>query len=998
MKKKLNLPLLALLGMLWSSAFASPPSETRRLPYFPANDTRKIQGIVRDFQTRQILSGISVQVKGTNKATATDINGKFTLELEGTENTLVTSSVGYEKLEIKVSGKSFIDIELKPTAANLNEVVVVGYGTQKKGDVTSAVASVKSADFVKGSVQDAAQLIQGKVAGVSVIMPSGDPTANSAIILRGIPTLASGSAPLVLIDGIPGNLNTVAPENIESIDVLKDGSAAAIYGTRGTNGVILITTRRAAANAEPTLEYNGNVSTQTIVKKLDLLTAADYKRLAAQGIPRIDYGGNTDWLKAITRTPVSQIHNLSLRGGNSKTNYVAELNYRSMQGIFLHSDNKTLNAHINVNHSMFDGKLKVSADMVSSSNKYFTTGDGASFNGYTYRQAVLRNPTDAIKDSAGNWIERSIYNYSNPVTRLAESYGENAATNTRYSGSLLFEPIAGLKFKGLGAQTKYNQTRGYSETKKNISTTRDGRNGYASRGTQATTSNLLELTAEYSRRINDHSLTVLGGYSYQDDTYEDYYMQNWDFPTDIFSYNNIGLGNALKKGLAPMSSVKNYSNLIGFFGRLNYNYQDKYLLAASIRHEGSSKFGANHKFGDFPSISAGWRISKESFMQGVTFINDLKLRAGYGITGTAPTDSYLALPLLGYTGYTLVNGVWMPQLLPASNPNPDLRWEKKEEVNIGLDFSLFKNRISGSIDYYNRKTKDMLYQYNVPTPPYLYPTIWANVGAMQNKGLEVLLNFIPVSAKDFQWRSSVNFSTNSNKLVSLSNDLYKTTVDYFDAGYTGEPVQQATHRVQVGKHIGNFYGYKVVDITDDGKWIYQTKDGKTTLDKDPTNKAILGNGLPKYYAGWNNNFRYKNIDLNISMRGAFGFQILNFQRMYYENPTVTQYNSLKSAYDKVYGKAVLNDVLEYTNYYVENGNFLKIDNITLGYNFGLNNNKIFKAARVYVSTLNTFTITKYKGLDPEVNTPASQPLAYGDDDRDKYPTTRTYTLGLNLTF
>jgi TonB-linked SusC/RagA family outer membrane protein len=957
----------------------------------------KIQGMIRDFQTRQALAGVSVRAKGNEKGTMTDLNGKFTLELSGNETSIIVSAIGYEQQEVRISGKTDLSIELKPSAINLNEVVVVGYGTQRKGDLTSAVASVKASEFVKGSVVDAAQLIQGKMAGVSVSIPSGDPTANSVIMLRGITTVASSSSPLVIIDGIPGNLNTVAPEDIESIDVLKDGSAAAIYGTRGTNGVVLITTRRAGANAEPTIEYSGNVSTQTIVKKLDLLTAADYKRLSGQGIPRIDYGGSTDWLKEITRTPVSQIHNLSLRGGNAKTNYVADINYRGLQGIFLNSDNRTLTGHLNINHTMFDGKLKAMADIVSSNNKYFTTADGGSFNGYTYRMAVIRNPTDGIKDTAGNWIERSIYNYVNPLELLKESMGENSSTNIRYSGSLLFEPISGLRFKGLVAQTKFNQTRGYSETKKNISTTRDGLNGYASLGTNATTSNLLELTAEYNHRIGDHSFTVLGGYSYQDDTYQDYYMQNWDFPTDVFSYNNIGLGNALKDGLATMSSFKSYSTLIGFFGRLNYAYQDKYLLAASIRHEGSSKFGANHHYGNFPSVSAGWRISKEAFMQGVTVINDLKLRAGYGITGTAPSDGYLALSQLGYSGYNYVNGQWTLALQPTANANPDLRWEKKKEVNIGLDFSILKSRISGSIDYYNRKTRDMLYQYSVPTPPYLYPTIWANVGSMENKGLEVLLNLVPVTTKDFQWTSSFNFSTNSNKLLSLSNDLYKTTVDYFDAGYTGEPVQQSTHRVQVGKPIGNFYGYKVVDITDDGKWVYRAKDGKTTLDKDADNKEVLGNGIPKYYAGWNNTVRYKGFDFSVSMRGAFGYSILNFQRMYYEDPTVTQYNSLRSAYNKVFGKAVLNDVLEYTSYYIEKGDFWKIDNITLGYNFPVHS-KAVKGARVYLSTLNTFTLTGYKGLDPEVTHPIGQPLAYGDDERDKYPTTRTYTLGVNLTF
>jgi TonB-linked SusC/RagA family outer membrane protein len=988
MKKHLLFLLPAFVGMLlMTSTFASSP------PF----EKIKIQGIVRDFQSRQVLQGITVKAKSNEIGTATDVNGRFSLEVSDNERSIMISSVGYESQEVTLAGKTNFTIDLKPAASNLNEVVVVGYGTQKKADITSAVASVKASEFVKGSVIDAGQLIQGKVAGVSVSVPSGDPTGNSVIMLRGITTLASSAQPLILIDGIPGNLNTVAPEDIESVDVLKDGSAAAIYGTRGTNGVILITTKRASANADPTIEYSGSLSMQQIVKKLDLLTAADYKRLAAAGSNRIDYGGSTDWLKEVTRTPITQIHNISLRGGNSKTNYVADVNYRGLEGIFLHSDNKTFTGHLNINHSMYDGKLKATADIVSSNNTYYTTGDGTGFSTLTYRQAVIRNPTDRVRDSLGNWQERSIYVYQNPVTMLNESHGTNNAINTRYSGSLLFEPIPGLRLKGLAATTKYYQTRGYTETKKNISNTRDGKNGYASYGDASSTDNLLELTAEYNKKFGDHSFTALGGYSYQDDTYENSWMQNWDFPTDVFGWDNIGLGNALKEGIAVQHTDKAYSNLVGFFGRLNYNYQDKYLLVASIRHEGSSKFGANHKYGNFPSVSAGWRISREGFMKGQSFFNDLKLRAGYGITGTAPQDGYLALPQLGYSGYTLVNGVWVPELLPSANANPDLKWERKQEVNIGLDFAILNNRISGTFDYYNRKTKDMLYQYNVPTPPYLYSSIWANVGVMQNKGWEAMLNFVPVSLKDFQWNSSIYGSHNDNRLVSLSNSLYQTTVDYFDAGYTGEPIQTSTHRVQVGKPIGNFYGYKVVDITANGKWVYATNDGKTTLDKDANNKQILGNGIPKYYAGWNNTFRYKNLSLSVTMRGAFGFQILNFQRMYYEDPTVTQYNSLKSAYNKVFGKTQLNDVLEYTSYYIENGNYWKIDNITLGYNFNLHN-KIVKVAHVYVSTLNTFTITKYKGLDPEVVQDQSQPLSYGDDSRDKYPTTRTYTLGVNLTF
>jgi hypothetical protein len=418
----------------------------------------------------------------------------------------------------------------------------------------------------------------------------------------------------------------------------------------------------------------------------------------------------------------------------------------------------------------------------------------------------------------------------------------------------------------------------------------------------------------------------------------------------------------------------------------------------NLRYEATSKLvGTNDPWGLFPAVSVGWKLDKENFMQNVNFINELKLRVGYGVTGTAPDALFLGVSRLGYDGgYAYIGGQWVPTLAPVSNPNPYLRWEEKHETNIGADFAMFKRKLSGSIDVYRRITKGLLYDYPVPTPPNLYGITKANVGEMENKGVEVLLNYLAVQNKEVTWNTSVNFSTNTNKLVSLTNDLYKLTNDYINVGYTGSPVQTYTHRIQVGQPIGNFYGYEVTGVTDDGKWIYSDKDGKATTEKGgEENKKVLGNGLPKSYLSWNNSVRYKNFDLGVSMRGAFGFQILNFTRMYYENPGTTQYNQLKSAQEPVFGKVVLNkNVLpEYNSYYVEDGDFWKIDNITVGYN--IKANKAFKAMRIYVALINGFTFTGYKGNDPEVNRLGVTP---GDDDRDKYPATRTFTAGLNVTF
>ncbi|HLW19177.1 MAG TPA: SusC/RagA family TonB-linked outer membrane protein [Cyclobacteriaceae bacterium] len=961
-----------------------------------------ISGTVSD-PNGEAIPGVTVSIQGTSTGTATDLEGKYSIVApEGA--TLVFSFIGFETQHIVVGSQSVIDVTLREDMASLDEVVVIGYGTQRKADITSSVATVQSEDFVKGGVRDAAQLLQGKVAGLTVSTPSGDPTSNSQILLRGNTTLFGANAnPLVLIDGIPGSLNTVAPEDIESIDVLKDGSAAAIYGTRGTNGVILITTKRASGDYSSSVDYNGYASTQSILRQLDMMNADDYRQQVEAGtrLPSWDLGHDTDWMKEVTQTPVIHVHNLTFRGGNRQTNYLANVNYRNFEGIFKKSNNETLTARADINHSLIEDKLNVNLGIIHSNNSYITTADGGSFNGYTYRQAIIRNPTAPVKTEDGDWHEQtSLFNYENPLARLYESDGENTSQNTRLNTKIDYFPTDNLKFSALAAHTRYDQVRGYAETKKHISTLRDGRNGYASNGTTHTTESLLEITGEYSNSFNNHNLSVLGGYGYQEFLFRENWMQNWDFPTDRFSYHNIGTGNALREGLAPISSYQGVSNLISFFGRLSYNYADKYLLLASVRHEAASQlYGTQKPWGTFPAVSGGWRISNEQFLQNSSLVDDLKLRVGYGVTGTQPSDLFLGVAMLGYDRYIYSNGSWIRTLSPIQNSNPNLRWEEKHESNFGLDFSILQNKISGSVDYYIRRINGLLYDYDVPAPPNLYNSTRANVGIMENKGWEVMLNFIPVQTSDFEWTSSVNFSTNSNRLVSLSNEQYQATQEFFTTGSTGEPIQTFTHIVEIGQNIGDFYGFKVIDIDEQGKWIYEGREGEPVNYENFAHafedKKVLGNGLPGYYAGWNNNFRYKRFDLGVTMRGAFDYQIINFQRMYFENPTLPQYNQMRSANDLVFGKAVLDSPLEFNSYYVEDGDFWKIDNVTLGYNIKVSKDSRISAARIYASTLNTFVITNYSGIDPEVNRLGLNP---GIDGRDKYPSARTYTLGFNISF
>lgn len=991
-----KLAMLVLLLGIWqistNSVFAENSSVNLKVTTVNGLLPAPVTGVTTDSKGLT-LPGVTVRLKGTSKAAITNQEGKFTIDVPNNQSVLIFSCMGYVSQEVVVGTQKALKITMQEDVTNLDEVVVVGYGTQRKSDVTSSVASVKSDNFLQGASKDAAQLIQGKVSGLTVSTSSGDPTQGTQIMLRGIASVLSSSAPLVLVDGIPGSLTSVAPEDIESIDVLKDGSAAAIYGTRGTNGVILITTRKAKNEMKPTMEYSSYVSTQTIARKMDFLTAADYRRLIGQGVKFQDLGASTDWLGEITRTPINQTHNLTLQGGNSTSNYTASVNFRGMQGIFKRSDNNQLIGRLDLNHSMFNNMLKFNLNVTNRQQTYWS---GSGFGGM-YRQALIRNPTDVIKNPDGTWKETTTYMYDNPVGSLNEADGQNVNKETRLSGSALLAPIKDLKFKLLVSKNTSDQLYGYSETKRNVSTTKLNRNGYASRSTSSSIDNLLEFTGDYSKNIGKHRTQFLAGYSYQDQVSENFSMSNWDFPSDLYTYNNMSKGNALTRGEAPMSSGKSGSTLIGYFGRLNYSYDEKYLVMASIRREGSTKFGANYQWGNFPAVSLGWRISKESFMKSFGFIDNLKLRAGYGVTGTAPSSPYMSQISLNYNARFLYNGKWIQGIEPVRNANPDLRWERKQEINLGLDFSFLKGRITGNVDAYQRTTFDMLYNYPVPVPPYLYSSITANVGQMENKGIEALVQFIPIKTKTFNWTSSFTYSINENKLVSLSNAQFKMTNNYFDAGGTGEPIQQSTHRVTVGGPIGQFFGYKSIDISPTGEWIIEDANGQPKLISKASlnDRKVLGNGLPKYYMSLNNAFQYKNFDLTINLRGAFDYQILDFQRMYYENPTITQYNMLKTAFDKVYGKAVLSSNLAYVSYYIENGDYVKIDNVTLGYNFKLKNVKFIKNAKVYASGLNLLTITGYKGIDPEVTRSGTTP---GNDDRDKYPTTRTFTLGLNVSF
>ena len=954
-----------------------------------------VKGVVKDANGEAII-GASVIEKGNAKnGTVTDLDGNYTLKVKRGA-TLTISYIGYISQETK-GGNIILEEDLK----SLNEVVVIGYGTQKKADVTSAVVSVKAEDFTKGNFNDAGDLIKGKVAGLTITRPSGDPGATTQISLRGIATVSGNAQPLVLVDGVPGSLSSVPPENIASIDVLKDASAAAIYGTRGAGGVIIITTKTGQREQRTEVTYNGYVSFSNWAKKADFMTPSDIR---AGKTTFNDEGYDTDWLDAISRVGVTQNHSISLSGGNAKTSYFGNFTYRKAEGVMKKTGNESMSVAFDMSHWMLNDMLKLNIK-VNADQYQYDVNDATTI----YRQAVIRNPTSPIWNEDGSYNEGSLLQYWNPVSLQKEQSGKNKSQTVKMTGNLTFEPIKGWQTNLMLSKDQTINRGGYYYTSNHSLQGVNQKGSYSGSASQSgytSEATYLELTSKFMKNFNNvHRLDALAGYSYSEDVYDDASMWNANFSTDYFSYYNMGLGSKLTDGQASMYSNKNSSKLIGFFGRVSYGYADRYNILASLRYEGSSKFGDNHKWGAFPSVSLGWNIMNESFMKSTkSWLNNLKLRAGWGITGVIPGSSYLSLLRYSYNGGNYYrDGKWNKGLKAASNPNPDLKWETAREFNVGIDWSVFNDRLSGSLDYYNKKTSDMLYDYTVPSPPNLYTTTTANVGEMRNTGFELMIKGVPVQTKNWRWETQATLQHNSNKLLSLSNDLYQTDNTQWLQG-VGDPVTQYTHRVAVGESLGQIWSLKAVGVSDQGLFLIENpKTGQCAefyqeMRNDYDNwYEYMGSGIPKFTLGWNNTINYKDFDLSLQCNGQFGYKIINQQRVFYEN-NAHAYNKLKSAADAIGGNRPLSGAQSQvvTSYYIENGDYFKLSSLTLGYTYTPKKKTYIQNARLYGSVYNVFTITKYKGTDPELG--SDNFWTAGVDDRDKYPTVRSFTIGLNVTF
>lgn len=955
-------------------------------------ESRKISGTIVDGSGLPII-GANIVVKGNPSiGTITDMDGKYILTVPN-GSVLIISYIGYIPVEQPISNKNVLDIRLQEDTQKLNEVVVVGYGTQKRKEITSSIASVKAESFNKGATTNPLQLVQGKVAGLSITKQAGnDPNADLGIQLRGVSSAKAGTSPLIIVDGVPGaSLHNISQDDIESIDVLRDGSAAAIYGTRGTNGVIIITTKKGKAGRAQ-FEYNGYVSLESISKKLRVLDADEFRALKSEGIGIEDLGANTNWFdELVHNTSFSHYHNLSMTGGTDKFNYRASLNYRDLQPIVKNTSRQQYGGRININHRGLNDKLLVQLNIANT----YTNEDYTDYG--MFSQALQRPPTLPIMDPNNPLIyhETAGWDYYNPVAYQNQyiNKGESRFLNADVKATL--DIISGLKASALLSLDRYENSKYNYLPSDSRTAVLNGYKGAAGREEYVNLNRMLETTVEYSlQNIKDHSLSAIAGYSFQDFAAHEFKGKNFDFTSDAFLYNNLGNGSYLKDGRSELSSKRTKSTLISFFGRVNYGFKDKYLLSASIRREGSSKFGINNRWGWFPAVSAGWRISQEDFMSSVSFVNDLKLRVGYGVTGNQSFDPYQSLSKLGDGGkyYDATTGEYISAFGQGNNPNPDLRWEKKHEWNVGLDASILNSRISATIDVYKRRTSDLLFVYSAQKPPLVHDTILTNVGTMDNSGVELSLTFIPVQLKDFTWESTLTYSYNKNKLVSLSNSEYSN--GYYEYEWLDAPGNPGNaFRLEEGKPVANYYGYKFAGLNENGKWLFQKQDGTvgTRSEVVPEDKQYLGNGAPNMFAGWSNTLRYKNWDLTIFFRGAFGFEICNVKEMFNGNRNLLPKNVLYSAITK---HKDLNDDAVWSDYYLEKGDYLKLDNLTLGYTVKMNN-KYIQNMRWYLSGQNLFTITGYSGVDPEISQAG---LSAGVDGRSYFPRTRTFSLGLSLDF
>ncbi|MFC6099437.1 SusC/RagA family TonB-linked outer membrane protein [Olivibacter domesticus] len=968
------------------------PSVDHETPF----QQRTVRGKISNVDGTLPLIGASIKIKDMPGGTSTNQEGLFELALPQPQVTLIISSIGYITKEVAVTDQQNLNVQLQEDANNLEEVVVVGYGSLDKRELTSAVSSIKQRDLVAGTVSPLLA-IQGKVPGLNISSNNGsDPNANVSIQLRGVNSVKASQGPLVVIDGVPGgDINSVAKEDIESINVLRDASAAAIYGTRASGGVILVTTKRPQIG-KAAVNFTSEYFIESVRKRPDLLSAEEY---LAHGLGQ-DNGARTDWYDVVTnKNPFSHRQVVNVSGGSENANVYTTFFKRDAKGISIGSQRGEIGGRVNSNFKFFDGRAELSTNFSYNQVDADFPGNGApgdfrDENNSLYNIAIGLDPTISpydASDPSGYNVLTGGYNTWNPLAEVMLRKKQNqyryllanATLKVNLTQDLYTTAMVGIK-NNSEHPTFFRSAQHRVSREQNV-------DGYAKQEYKRWQDRIVEWTLNYSKRFDEHQISAVAGYSYQDFNGQGFWAENSNFPVDGLEENDMGSGTWLADGRAGLGSWKDpWVKLAAFFGRVNYSFKDRYIITANLRHEGSSKFAPGNRWGTFPGVSAGWRLSQEPFMRKLTFIDDIKIRAGYGETGNEGFGAEVSTRVYSADTWWPFAGNWNRTFGVKHNQNPGIRWEVKKEYNVGMDFTILNNKLSGRFDYYKRVIDDLIYEISVSQPPAIHDKTTINVGSMENQGFEFELNYNVVNKNDWTYTTSIVASHNKSNLRTLSgSQTFMDSKNFPSPGSPGTAV-----RLYPGEAIGQFYIWQFAGFTDDGQWLLYNKNNEVipASDKKIEDKRFIGNGIPKLQLSWNHSISYKNWDASVYLRSWLGYDVFNMMKMYNGIANVTGRNVLKSAYDEL---ANVKGEKQLSDYWLENGNFLKVDAISLGYTFNKNWIDPFKNIRVYATGRDLFVFTKYSGLDPEVNINGLEP---GFENLDVYPRTRTFMFGLQASF
>lgn len=976
----------ALQTLVWMIALLAVPAASAQ--------TLNVSGKVTDPNGEELI-GVTVSVKGIQSiATSTDVEGHYTLKDVPSDGTLIFSYVGFGTVEKAVKGQSVVDAVMKEDAEILGEVVVVGYGSLSRKEVSSSIVQVNRDDFQKGAMNNPMEMLTGKVAGLNVsTTAAANPNGSADLQVRGATSLSAGNGPLIVIDGVPGgDIRTIAPQDIESMSVLKDAASASIYGTRGANGVILITTKKGTGEAGlPVVTYDSYAAVAFAKDKPEVLSPYEW-RLARRGN---DYGASTDWYDLITRKASYDTNQYvgidgSLPNGGY---YTASLNYKNANGLDIVSKREEFGGRAVVSANTLANHLRITASLNARKVKEKWGDDGM------FDTALGMNPTIPVFNEDGSYYQpTSPTDIKNPVQQLKVNTSEGNRTYLLGTTDVKYNIWSNEKHS---VSTTLSYSYNYNDLKSDYYTpTTSGESywgGYAGRASmqyQKWWTNRVEWIGNYSFTSDDHEVKFVGGYSFERSNWEQMFMQNNDFTFDKPLWNGIGSGSWLGDGKAQMYGGKSESSLVGFFGRVNYSWKGMIMAAASIRHEGSTKFGTDKKWGSFPSISVAWEMAQAPFLRDyVQVVQSLKPRVSYGVTGRSDFDAYKSLATYSPNGTYFIDGSWVTGYRPSNNANPDLGWEKLSSLNIGVDFQLF-NRLYGSIEYFDRRSQDLLYNYTAPQPPYVYPEILVNVGTTKNTGIELALNADVVMDQPVTWSTGINYSYGTTKLTKLSNSVYQASyLDLYQKPGVG--TSEYFFRVEQGGKIGQFWGYEYAGVDENHNMLVYTADGEKipAAAADPKDKRYIGDGAPKHFLTWNNTIKWKNFDLSLMFNGAFGYQIFNMRRYGMGLKGSGSDNVLRSTYLK--DRDVWSGGGVISSYFLENGDYFKLENVTLGYTVPVQN-KLIDSLRLYIAAKNLFTLTSYTGTDPSAVT--STGITPGIDVTSAYPSATQLTLGVTLKF